>query len=291
MPAELRIQSALHKASETLSGYVDNPVLEAELLLAHCLDQPRSHLRAWPERILVDKEQAEFWTLIERRLAGEPVAYLTGKREFWSLPIHVRPGVLIPRAETEVLVECALAYLPKSQEARVVDLGTGSGAIAIALAYERPLAHIVATDSSPAALAIAHENAQQLECKHIEFLAGDWLDALQEFNYDLIVSNPPYIAENDPHLLAGDLPAEPIQALSSGPDGLDAIRHIIANARPCLRPGGWLMLEHGYDQGAAVRTLLNAHGYSKTETTCDLEGRERVTAACRPADDLPALRV
>lgn len=278
-------KTALETASNRLTGRVENPSLEAELLLAHSLGKTRSHLRAWPEKPLSNEEQDAFEALLFRRLAGEPIAYLTGEREFWSLSLRVGPGVLIPRPETEQLVECALHHLPQDKEVRIADLGTGSGAIALALATERPQARIIATDNSSIALAMAQDNAKRLGLTRVEFLMSDWLKALENQRFDLIVSNPPYIPEDDPHLLSGDLPAEPRSALSSGPDGLDDIHHIVANALQRLNPGGWLLLEHGFDQGAAVRNLFNTCGYTEVKTNLDLGSRERVTQGRRPSDD------
>src|SRR5690606_4258090 len=212
------------------------------------------------------------------RAAGEPVAYLTGRRGFWTLDLAVTPDTLIPRPETELLVEQALQRLGSEAEARVADLGTGSGAIALAIAAERPLARVAAVDRSAGALAVARANAlaHGLEGR-VEFLAGDWFAPLQGRRFDLVVSNPPYIAEGDPHLARGDLRYEPAPALASGPDGLDAIRTIVAAAPRHLLPGGWLLLEHGFDQGAAVRGLLEARGFAEVATVPDLEGRDRVS--------------
>lgn len=285
MTDHARLDELLNGAANRLAGHVATPELEAELLLAHVLGRGRSYLRAWPERVLDADRRAAFENLIARRLGGEPVAYLTGEREFWSLRLRVKPGVLIPRAETERLVECALAHLPENTTTRVADLGTGSGAVALALASERPRAQVVATDRSETALIVARDNARRLGLERIEFRKGDWLAALADSGYDLIVSNPPYIAENDPHLRQGDLPAEPPEALSAGPDGLNAIRRIVIDALVRLRTGGWLLLEHGYDQGLAVRALLAARGYEKVQTYRDLEGHERVTLGRRPTDD------
>lgn len=283
MAPGVRYDAALADAARRLAPIADSPRLEAELLLAHALGRDRSHLHAWPERTLCGDARTAFEDLIARRLRGTPLAYLTGEREFWSLRLHVAPGVLIPRPETERLVEQALSRLPAGHPPCLADLGTGSGAIALALASERPDARIVATDRSETALEIARGNARRLNLP-VEFRAGDWLDALPaDARYDLIVSNPPYIAEGDPHLTRGDLPAEPPAALASGPDGLDAIRRIVADAPSRLRPGGWLLLEHGFDQGAAVRALLEDAGLVEVATLRDLENRERVSEARRPA--------
>nr|MDQ2702513.1 peptide chain release factor N(5)-glutamine methyltransferase [Pseudomonadota bacterium] len=216
-------------------------------------------------------------TLVARRIGGEPVAYLTGRRGFRHLELRVTPDTLVPRAETELLVELALERLPPQQASRIADLGTGSGAIALALASERPRATVLATDASAAALAVARANAGDLGIDNVEFRAGDWFAPLAGERFDLIASNPPYIALGDPHLDEGDLRFEPPAALSSGPDGLDAIRTIVRGAAAHLSPGGWLLLEHGWDQGGAVRVLLVAAGFDDVSTARDLEQRDRVT--------------
>jgi release factor glutamine methyltransferase len=226
---------------------------------------------------------ARFDDLIERRRAGEPVAYLTGLRGFWRFDLAVSAATLIPRPETELLVEVALARLPTDRALRVADLGTGSGAIALALAHERPRAQVIATDASADALAIAEANAVGLSIRNVEFRSGDWFAPLQGERFDLIASNPPYIALGDPHLDEGDLRYEPSTALSSGADGLDAIRTIVGDAPAYLEAGGWLLLEHGWDQGAAVRDLLLRAGFVGVATERDLEDRDRVTLGRKPA--------
>ncbi|MGN6313584.1 MAG: peptide chain release factor N(5)-glutamine methyltransferase, partial [Rhodanobacteraceae bacterium] len=218
--------------------------------------------------------------LIARRARGEPIAYLIGSRGFHALELRVSPDVLIPRPETELLVELALARIPVDAECRVADLGTGSGAIALSIARERPRARVLATDASGAALAVARDNARRLNLTNVGFAQGDWCAALGDgCDFDLIVSNPPYIAEDDPHLREGDLRFEPRAALASGADGLDAICAIVRDARAHLRGGGWLLLEHGFAQGAQVRALLQESGYREVFTERDLEGRERTTGA------------
>jgi release factor glutamine methyltransferase len=212
-----------------------------------------------------------------RRAAGEPLAYLTGRREFWSLDLAVTPDVLIPRPETELLVELALQRIPRNVKVDIADLGTGSGAIALALAHERPLTRVLATDASAATLTVARDNAARLRNGNIEFAQGDWCAALGNRKFDLIVSNPPYIADKDAHLQQGDLRFEPRAALASGADGLDAIRVIVHGAPAHLKPGAWLMFEHGHEQGLAVRDLLEKSGFVEVFTERDLEGRERVT--------------
>jgi len=259
---------------------VDPP--EAELLLAHALGHPRGWLYAHVDDEVADVDAARFEHLLMRRLAGEPVAYLCGRRGFWTLDLAVTPDTLIPRPETERLVELALARLPADRDLQLADLGTGSGAIALALASECRRAAVAATDASAAALAVARANAQEAGLANVSFHLGDWFGALQGRRFDLVASNPPYIAEGDPHLSQGDLRHEPPLALSSGPDGLDAIRAIAADAPAHLLPGGWLLFEHGWAQGEAVRALLHAVGFVDVATHRDLEDRDRVTLGRLP---------
>ncbi|MGB0722494.1 MAG: peptide chain release factor N(5)-glutamine methyltransferase [Gammaproteobacteria bacterium] len=255
---------------------------EAETLLGHVLNTDRTGLFMLETSDLDADAHARFEALVQRRLRGEPVAYITGTRGFWTLDLAVSPATLIPRPETEQLVELALEYGPHGP-AHVADLGTGSGAIALALASERPHWRIVATDVSQAALDVAAGNRDAHHLTTVTLVHGDWFEALPEgTRFDLMISNPPYIEEADPHLDQGDLPAEPRSALAAGPDGLDAIRRIAASARQWLLPGGWLMLEHGYDQGAAVRTILTDAGLVDAQTHPDLAARDRVTAAKAP---------
>ena len=250
---------------------------DAALLLAHALGKSRSWLFAHADDALGEAEAARFDVLLARRAAGEPVAYLTGWRGFWTLELAVTPATLVPRPETELLVDLALARLPVDAPVRVADLGTGSGAIALASASERPRAQVLATDASSAALDVARGNAARNGIGNVAFRLGSWLQPLGEDTFDLIASNPPYIAEGDPHLAQGDLRFEPAMALSCGADGLDAIRVIVRDAPACLRPGGWLLLEHGWEQGDAVRALLAAAGFVDVATERDLEQRDRVS--------------
>lgn len=258
---------------------------EAELLLLHVLERPRSWLFAHATDPLAAADQAAFESLLARRMAGEPIAYLTGRRGFWTLDLEVDPATLIPRPETELLVELALERLPSDQSLQLADLGTGSGAIALALASERPQAQVLATDASPGALAVAARNAARHELRNVRFAEGghDWYAPLQGARFDLIASNPPYIASHDPHLDQGDLRFEPASALASGVDGLDDIRRIVDGGQAHLRPGGWLLIEHGWDQGAAIRALFDAAGFAEVETAQDLEQRDRITLGRRPA--------
>ena len=252
---------------------------EAEILLGHALDRSRAWLYAHADFVPEGAAQQRFARLLAARARGEPVAYLIGRRGFWTLDLEVTPDVLIPRAETELLVELALERIPRDVECKVADLGTGSGAIALALASERPRTRVLATDASTAALEVARGNAARLRIHNVEFANGDWCAALGSRHFDVVVSNPPYIADRDAHLGLGDLRFEPSSALASGSDGLDAMRSIVAQARSHLVPGGWLLVEHGHDQGAAVRGLFGLNGYCGIETCRDIELRERVTLA------------
>lgn len=265
------VRRLLADATQRLGERVD-----AELLLLHVLDKPRSWLIAHADDVLDPPLVEAYEALLARRQAGEPVAYIVGRRGFWSLDLEVTPATLIPRPETELLVELALTRLPRGQ-ARVADLGTGSGAIALALAHERPHAHVVATDASAAALAVASRNAARLGIGNVTFMRGDWLAPLGDRRFDMIVSNPPYIEANDPHLVRGDLRFEPIDALASGCDGLDDIRRIVEGARAHLAPHGWLLFEHGWNQGPVVQALLREMGYVDVFTAQDLERRDRVS--------------
>lgn len=260
----------------------DDARRESALLLRHVLGVSDAWLVAHSGDAVEAGHADAFQRLIERRAHGEPVAYLTGMRGFHALELRVAPGVLIPRAETEVLVDLALQCIPVDVDGRVADLGTGSGAIALAIAHARPQARVFATDVSEAALEMARGNAERLHIDNVEFRHGDWYAALDDEHFDMIVSNPPYIAEGDPHLHEGDLRFEPAAALASGADGLDAIRVIVRGARGHLRRGGWLLLEHGFDQSDDVRDLLLDHGYAEVFTRQDLEGRERVSGGRAP---------
>lgn len=269
------LSAAAQAAAQTLATTSDSAQLDAAVLLCHVLDCPRSFLLSHPETPLTAEQAQRFAQLVERRARGEPVAYLTGTREFWSLSLKVTPAVLIPRPETETLVEAALARLPADRETRVADLGTGSGAIALAVAHERPHAHVLATEMSTAALVVARDNARTHCIAHAAFVEGHWLEALAGQRFDMIVSNPPYVREADPHLET--LKYEPREALVSGPDGLDALREIIRDAPGRLEPGGWLLLEHGADQADIVRDLLHQARLVAVETIPDLAGLPRVS--------------
>lgn len=254
---------------------------DARWLLAHAAGRSQTWLYAHARDPAPDGVADRFESLVKRRVAGEPVAYLTGVRGFWGFDLAVTPATLIPRPETERLVELALARLP-ANDARVADLGTGSGAIALAIARERPDAAVLATDASVPALAVARANAQALGLTHVRFAHGDWYAPLAGHLFDVIASNPPYIEDADPHLAQGDLRFEPASALSSGADGLDAIRILAAGAMAHLAPGGWLLVEHGLSQGAAVRALFEQAGLIEVITERDLEARDRVTLGRAP---------
>jgi release factor glutamine methyltransferase len=276
-------QAVLADASSRLSEICDNPRLDAELLLARVMDRDRSYFYTWPEKALEPHQYQAFESLLQQRLDGVPLAYLLGRREFWSMDLEVTPDVLIPRADTEILVEHALEKIPADEPARVLDLGTGSGAIALAIARERPVARVTAVDRSKAALGVAEGNAQRLGFQNVQFLQSDWYQSLETSRqFDLIVSNPPYIRENDPHLERGDLPYEPRSALASGKDGMDDIRIILDELKQYLRPGGWLLVEHGYDQGELARELFKNAGLQEVTSIHDLQGLERVCAGHLP---------
>lgn len=252
--------------------------LEAEILVCKALGAGRAWLYANPETVLEPGQLATARELIERRDRGEPVAYLTGEREFWSMRLRITPDVLIPRPETELLVEAALEAIPPAAAWRIADLGTGSGAVALALAVERPACEVHATEYSEAALRVARENGRAIVPGRVHFHRGSWLAPL-EGKFDVIVSNPPYVAANDPHLRRGDCRFEPKNALTPGEDPLAAVRQIADESRNFLKAGGLLALEHGCDQGPAVRRLLTGLGYRGVETRKDLENRDRVTMA------------
>jgi len=251
--------------------------LEAEILLGEALGVSRACLYANPEQIPTPEQAGNFLDLVGRRKNGEPIAYLTGRREFWSLPLKVTADVLIPRPETELLVETALTFIPETAAWRIADLGTGSGAIALAIAGERPLCEIHATEYSKAALSVAEQNGQAIAPGKIQFHLGSWLAPL-EGRFQLLVSNPPYIASDDPHLQQGDSRFEPADALTPGRDAMAAIRHLASESLHYLEQGGMLAFEHGYDQGAAARQMLVELGFTDVDTRRDLENRDRVTS-------------
>lgn len=258
-----------------------SPRLDAEWLLAAVLGKSPSYLRTWPEHELSEEQAAAFAAALARRRAGEPVAYILGRQGFWSLELEVAPDTLIPRPDTELLVEAALALLSASP-AKVLDLGTGSGAIALALACERPAWQVLGVDRIEPAVALAERNRLRLGLDNCRFQRSDWFAALEAAQFQLIISNPPYIAAADRHLGEGDVRFEPASALVSGADGLDDIRRIVAQAPAWLAPGGWLLLEHGYDQAEAVRALLQQAGLQAVESRRDLGGQWRISLGRKP---------
>lgn len=274
------LRQALREATVRLRPSSDSPELDAEILLAHVLEVSRAHLYAWPGQPLDPSGEAAYADLLRRRQAGEPVAYLTGRREFWSLELRVTPDTLIPRPETELLVEQALDCLP-IRAATVLDAGTGSGALALALASEQPGWTVLAGDISLAALRVARDNARRLGLTNLRWLACDGLSALADGCLDLVLSNPPYLAADDPHLQAPALRYEPIQALVAGDNGLAILKQLIEAAPRVLVPGGWLLLEHGATQSEAVQIALRQQGFAQCFTRCDLAGLPRLSGGRR----------
>jgi release factor glutamine methyltransferase len=270
MTSNLTVQALLQAATRQLEA------LDAELLLAHALGASRARLRSHPEDAATPEGAAQFDALVTRRARGEPLAYITGLREFWTLSLQVSPAVLVPRPETELLVERALELF-SAAPIRAVDLGTGSGAIALALASERPAWQVTATDASEEALTVARGNAKTLGLQRVSFLAGNWLAPLHGLRFHLMVSNPPYIAAADPALAQPALQHEPAMALTSGPEGLDALRVIAHDAPAHLERGGWLLLEHGASQADAVARELVVRGFRHVRSRTDLSGHERMT--------------
>jgi len=269
------VESGLAQGVRSLIAHSDSPQLDAEVLLSSVLGVGRSGLIARGSELLADPELALYRNLLEERRRGMPVAYLTGRREFWSLPLKVTPAVLVPRPETERLVEVALEHIPISAERAVLDLGTGSGAVALAIGSERAHARVLGVDVSPGALSVARDNARALALPNVTFRLGSWFDAVPGEVFDLVVANPPYIAERDPALAA--LAAEPELALVAGPAGLDALAAIIEAAPPHLSRGGWLLLEHGSTQQHAVAQLLERRGFAGIACHLDYSGLPRVT--------------
>lgn len=271
-------QSALNDAVQRLNPVSESPLIDAEILLCLALDKDRSHLRAWPEKKLLPEQNSQFEALLQKRLSGMPIAYITGNREFWSRDFEVGPDVLIPRPDTELLIEQALKLIPERQPYRLIDLGTGSGIIAITLAAERPDSEVIATDFSTNALTIARRNAQRHNVRNIQFLQSNWFGTISDSAlFNLVVSNPPYIADNDPHLTEGDVRFEPMSALIADNDGLSDIARIATAARRHLLPQGHLLIEHGYNQQDQVQAIFSQLKYRNIATYHDLSGQPRVT--------------
>lgn len=276
------VKRALNLAINQLEPYSDTARADAEILLAIVMAKTRTWLYAYPETMLSKTQLLDFQRFVARRSLGTPVAYLTGTREFWSLPLKVNEETLIPRPETELIVELTLNIMSHQQDAQILDLGTGSGAIAIALAKERTDWHITATDCSTGALETAKENADELHLQNIRFIESDWFSQITTPHlFHAIVSNPPYIAANDPHLGEGDLRFEPQLALISGNSGLSALEHIIKHSIARLEPDGLLLIEHGFSQKSAVTSMLNDYGYVDVECWKDLHGNDRVSGGRR----------
>jgi len=274
------LKASQQRLSLELSIDADEASVDVRLLLQQVLNVNHAWLISHPDDALSADKINVFNTLLDRRLAGEPMAYILGQREFYGLNLKTTSATLIPRPDTEVLVESALAKIPTDISTNILDLGTGSGAIALAIASQRPLANITAVDFSEEALQVAQENAASLNLNHVAFIQGSWFAGLANCKFDLIVSNPPYIAKDDVHLQRGDLRFEPITALASGKDGLDDIRMIVANAPQHLNQNGWLMLEHGYDQADVVSRMLVDRGFTQVSHALDLAGIQRVTMGC-----------
>ena len=275
----MRLDAAIAGAAERLSDASESPRLDAEILLCRTIDMPRSYLFAHPEDELDAVTRERFEQLVERRAGGEPMAYIMGTKEFWSQELQVSPATLVPRPETELLVDLALREIPRMAEWRILDLGTGSGAIAIAIAGERLLCDVTAVDISADALAVARENARQLSLGNVHFEHGNWTEPVAGQRFDIIVSNPPYVQSDDPAL--DRLRFEPVGALAAGPDGLDAIRVLAADCAAILADDGVLLIEHGAEQAGAVAALLADHGWTDIRCHDDLAGLPRVTVARR----------
>ena len=254
----------------------DSAKRDAEILLEHVTGRSRTYLFAFGETTLKAEEFQHAESLLQRREKGEPIAYIVGEREFWSLPLYVSPATLIPRPDTECIVEQALSRLTE-QSSQLLDLGTGTGAIALALASEMPKSKVIGVDFNPDAVKLAQRNQQRLNISNVQFIQSDWFASLSLQQFDMIISNPPYIDENDNHLSEGDVRFEPLTALVAENEGLADLAHIIQESKKYIKNQGWLLLEHGWTQGPAVRGLFKEHGYTKIETCLDYGGRERIS--------------
>ena len=271
----MQIQQALQWAAGQFT-HSDTAALDARVLLCAVLEQTQTYLYTWPDKLLTETHLQRFTQMVEQRAQGRPVAYITGTRDFWTFTLNVSDATLIPRPDTEILVEEALSRLPEGPSA-ICDLGTGTGAIALALASERPQALVTGVDFQPEAVVLATANAAALNITNVRFIQSSWFDSLTGQQFNLIASNPPYVEQNSEYLKQGDVRFEPDSALTSGADGLDDIRLIISAAPAHLLPGGWLLLEHGYQQGPAIRELLQQRGFNQISTARDLAGQPRVT--------------
>jgi release factor glutamine methyltransferase len=274
----MKIQQALQQAGKKLADSSPSAMLDAQVLLTHVLRCNTAHLAAWPEKTLSEDQLADFQKLVNRRQQGVPVAHLTGSREFWSLDFSVDDSTLIPRPETETLVEYLLENFGDRENLKLLDMGTGSGAIAISIAREKPGWEIVASDISEQALKLARQNCSDHDTGNVTLIHSDWFQSIDQENFDIIISNPPYIASDDPHLTQGDVRFEPESALSSGATGMDDIEHICSHAKEYLLKNGWLMVEHGYNQKQLVADCFARNGFSEIEQRQDLSGHTRMTA-------------
>ena len=273
------IKSILTSSVQALAELSDSAQLDCELLLCFVLKKNRTHLHTWPDKELSKGELSKFTTLLERRIKGEPIAHIVGERGFWSLNLKVTENTLIPRPDTERLVELALESIPEKSKWTILDLGTGTGAIALSLAKERPSCFVTATDQSISAIDVAKQNTENNGISNIDFIQSDWFSNLENRKFDMIISNPPYIKENDPHLKQGDVRFEPLSALTSGPDGLNDIRVIIKESKNHLTENGILLIEHGYDQANDVCELLKQAGFSNISNFKDYNENPRVSVA------------
>ena len=278
------INALLHQATAQFTSVSDTAALDAEVLLCRVLNKDRSYLRAWPEQPLTAQQQKCFQSLLNKRCLGTPIAYITGHKEFWSRKFLINENVLIPRPDTELIIERAINLIPENQSLNLLDLGTGSGNIAITLAKERPAIAMVASDTSAAALAIARENARRHKTHNLHFYQSHWFENIPQQQFDLILSNPPYIAANDPHLQQGDLRFEPQTALIAAQQGLQDISEIVQHARCYMKSGSHLLIEHGYNQKSQVQAFFKQYNYAKIITHNDWAGQPRVTAAVWDSD-------
>lgn len=273
------IEESLQVAKQQLinAGLTDSPQIDAELLLCHTLDKPRSYLFTWPEKNLTSEQELQFSSFLEQRIQGHPIAHIIGQREFWGLNLKVTADTLIPRPDTETLIEAALELKPgDNSTCSILDLGTGTGAIALALKSELSQCQVIAVDQSRAALEVAQHNAQSNQLD-VQFIHSNWLSAIEDQQFNCIVSNPPYIEDDDPHLQQGDVRFEPLSALASGQDGLDDIRIICQQGYSHIKPNGWLIIEHGYNQAEAIHELFAQYGYQNIQLRKDYGGNPRVT--------------
>ena len=273
----MNIQQALQQASKDLSETSPSAMLDAQVLLTHVLQCNTAHLAAWPEKALSDDQHADYLQLVKQRRQGTPVAHLTGSREFWSLDFSVDNSTLIPRPETETLVEYLLDNFASRENLKLLDMGTGTGTIAISIAKEKPDWEIVASDISEQALKLARQNSSHHDTDNVSLIQSDWFENIGQKNFDIIISNPPYIASDDPHLTLGDVRFEPESALSSGATGMDDIEHICSHAKEYLLKNGWLIVEHGYNQKQQVADCFSRNGFTEITQQQDLSGHARMT--------------